>query len=291
MMAAIKNKRALPVGKRGVCRLFGLILFMGASLTGAQESSLFPADDSFPREDSTGQYRHYVLKVNNKPETDFWIYQSAEGGVQTLHDAGKIDGSGVIHTGWKVDWEHSRFAAAYSKNIRPLARKSWTSYAREYDYGAKKIRQHYSYGQKDQLITQALFEEIPYPQTIWQKDLGLGFALFLPAMDAADLPLRLCYESYGHPVFMKIEKLGEEALDGIPCVKYKIGGEGLWSKILPQGGYAWVAQGEGGPYLVKHSMRMAFSWTMRSFSMRLMESGKMDTAEWLALQNRLIGSP
>jgi hypothetical protein len=271
-------------------RLLALGACLACGFTARGQESLLPA----------GGGRLYRYEGVSRPKGgrfDYWLYLSGDGKAQggtahTLYDSTALDGTGILLTDYVIDAEGSRILSSRTLNLKPASAKAWKTRYADYDYGARKLRSAYGIGDAAPAPL-GYPEAIPYAPTVWQRDLGLHFSLFFPKARPGAAPFIFCYDSYGHLIFMEARELGGgnadgmEYVDGIACRKYGVKGQGLWTSIIGQGGYVWVAEDGGERFMVKHSMRMGFSWTMRDFSMELKERKSIRDEDWLALQTTL----
>lgn len=270
-------------------KVFALILIISTSFLSAQVvddmSDVYKYDSALL---DSGCIYHYVITVGKKQPFDYWLYTSGDLIVATLYDSSLIDGAGIVETHYLLDEELCNFSKSYSTNLFSNDEKQWINQSRWYDMDNNTLRIVNLYNLPSPNDRFAYRQDIPFSPTVMQVDLGLYFSVFFRFLKSPFEPFTLCYDSFGHQIFMGVEEDGEEIINGIDTVRYKVWGEGLWSRIVNQGGYVWIAREDSHKYMVKHTMTIGWSWQMRSFSIDLLEILPGGEDAWMNLQKNVV---
>lgn len=251
-----------------------------SSMAVAQPSSVasHPFEQAPDRFDSGTLYRYSMVLGQGKPATDYWLYLGEGGIARTLYDSSRVDGSGTLREDWKLDLESFRILERRAENLAPAGKGAFTWRSWRYDWDARKLRSAYGYPGAGKAVPPP--ETIQYEPEIRQHELGLFFTVFFRYLKPDAEPFTILYDSYGHPIFMEVRPAGEETVNGVPCLRYQLRGRGLWSRIVGQGGRVWIARDDPRHFLVKQTMRIGFSWTMRDFSLEFAEERPASASDW-----------
>ena len=272
-------------------RLFILmILVLASSLAMGQDvDNLHQVFGPITAVHPRGLLHHYRMEASGRrPEIDYWLYHPEEGVVQTLFDASSIDGSGYQLASYELDYEQWEFSRMHSQILGTLGPGQWRTRSYQRDRENHSLRIALSFEESAPRETLVYREDIHYSPTVRQDDWGLYFSLFFRHLNPEALPFSLVYDAFGHPIFMKVSYEGEEVVNGIPSLKYRVFGEGLWSALVGQGGYVWISKDDEFPRMVKHSMKIGLSWNMRRLEMNLVGSRQISPEEWREMGERAL---
>lgn len=233
-------------------------------------------------------YKYEIDRGAKKSPLDYWLYISQDKIVETFFDSTSIDKTGILKTDYQIDTGSFFFTRSTTTNMLPANEKQWKTKACLFDAKNESLRIALLFDLPPPHDRIAYREDIPFNPTVWQRDLGIYFSVFFRYLKQPATSFSICYDAYEHLIFMKVASVGEDEVNGIPCIKYKVDGEGLWSRLIGQGGYVWVARDDPRHYMVQHTMTIGWSWVMKDFSITLKEITTSTVEEWKALQLVLI---
>jgi hypothetical protein len=277
-------------------RLFAVLLAAVAMIFPVGQASAQPITDptSIMQWDDAqldeGYWYHYRFSdMNGKRPVDFYLYQQDATTLVWLQNGYQEGGNAISQLSYAISKGTYSFTGYKGVNLLPAADKSWRTIHEAFDFvtGKRNVDYVVIENGRDKSVTQVL--NIPKGYTIVYQQMGIDIGLFFRFLKTPVQPFQMYFldtMNNVHTVNIRYEK--DETVNGIPCKKYLIVGQGLLAVLASNRGAVWLANNGGPRYMVKFAMNVRLSWDYPNFLTSLVERKAMSTDEWTAFQENIV---
>lgn len=237
-----------------------------------------------------GHFYHYVFTdmKGNGPQ-DTYLYISGKGEYQLLNNAYQAKYQKAITF---ITCKLNPFTAFYTTwdvvNLLPASDKSYRNAHYDFDLARGKVL--YDYLEIKDGKDKPQKGEMDWEANVYKAgSTGVEFAIFFRQLRDGVKPFVLRYQDALNRTYnMDCSYEKDEVVDGIPCRKYLIKGQGLLAKVQNVQGAVWLAKDDPVRYMVKHTMNMRVDWDYGNAMVVMAERRPMTPAEWKAFQEALV---
>jgi hypothetical protein len=260
----------------------------GLSAEAADPAAVFAWDDA---QIDVGWFYHYTFSdLEGKGKQDYYLYFPDKNHMQYVQNHYLMPYQrDICLLTYTIDPSQYGFSASESQNLLLDANKSWRFWKNSYDRAAGKIRYTGVTINGNVEKNEQGSVDLPKGVNIFYNDVGSDIALLFRFLKPGALPFKANFIDVlrsNHEVIMRMDKL--ETVDGIPCQKYAIEGQGLIAKLSDANGAVWMASDGGQRYLVKFTMNARFTWEIPHLMVKLAERKPMTADEWQSFQTALV---
>lgn len=285
----MKNRNAVAVMRFAAAAIFCLFGFSSLSA----ENPITPVDQSFSWDDSRVDvgylYRYVFTDMKGRGPIEYYLYMSGEREYQQLYNQyqSKYSRSISLMT-IKIDAEALCPVSMRFDNLMPDVDKSFRYYDEAFDQTGRKMKYTGVEIKKGKDVP-VKGEQAWEPNAYTANAIGEEFLTYFRHVKDDVAPFTLRYQdTLGRKYAMDCRYEKDETVDGIPCRKYLIEGQGALAKAMNVKGGVWLAKDDPARYMVKHTMNMRVEWEHDSTMVILKERRKASPEEWAALQREVV---
>jgi hypothetical protein len=268
-----------------------ICLFGATRLTAEAPTSpamVFEWDDA---QLDVGFWYHYQFSdMNGQSAHDFYLYFPDQTYMQFLkNDYLEKNQNAISRLSYGIDPQRFALNSEEVVNLLPDTNKSYRDYHGTYDFGSHKISYKGTIIEngQDKPISQSV--DLPVGINQFYNTLGTDIGLLFRFIKPASLPFVFNFVDTLRSVHAtKIRFDKTETIQGIPCKKYLIEGQGVIAVLAGNNGALWLADDGGPRYMVRYTMNARVDWSMGNLMTKLVERKAMSAAEWQAFQDSMV---